>query len=161
MALTRIVIFVPDSIVAQYEALADSVADSRSAIIRWTLENCLPQARNYVASKALAAGGFETPAAALPQGSAAGPRRPRRRGRPPASEQARRVVHLEHQARLFLEVAPDLEAGELRAQVAKAAAPQLGLRPDSPLIDQAVANVMGDPADRPPERVPEARPPKG
>ena len=78
MPLKRLVIFVPDGVVSQYDALADSVAGSRSELMRWALEHSLPQVRDHVLSVAAEAvaprpssaaatpGGVSRPPAARP-----------------------------------------------------------------------------------------------
>ena len=54
MALNRLVIFIPDAVVAEYDSLADTVAGSRSALMRWALEHALPSVRDHVLSVAAA-----------------------------------------------------------------------------------------------------------
>ena len=157
MALTRLVIFVPDTLVLEYDSLADSVAGSRSGLMRWALEHALPSVRDHVLS--VAASGL------APHGVVAGPSavpvaRPRRRGRPPSSENARRLVHLQAQARAILEEAPDMDEEALRRLLVAGHAAALGISAASSLFDQAIRVVIDNPDNRAPEPVGEARPPR-
>ena len=157
MALNRLVIFLPDAVVAEYDSLADTVAGSRSALMRWALEHALPSVRDHVLSVAAAG--------VAPRGSVAGPRavpvaRPRRRGRPPSSDNARRLVHLQAQARLILEEAPEMDEEALRRLLVAGHAAALGISAESSLFDQAIRVVIDNPDNRPPEPVGEDRPPR-
>ena len=109
------------------DSLADTVAGSRSALMRWALEHALPSVRDHVLSVAAAG--------VAPPGSVAGPRpvpvaRPRRRGRPPSSDNARRLVHLQAQARAILEEAPEMDEEALRRLLVAAHAAALGISAD-------------------------------
>ena len=79
MALSRLVIFIPDAVVAEYDSLADTVVGSRSELMRWALERALPHVRDHVLSVATA-GVAPHSSVSVPSGLAVS--RPRRRGRP-------------------------------------------------------------------------------
>ena len=79
MALSRLVIFIPDAVVAEYDSLADTVVGSQSELMRWALERALPHVRDHVLSVATA-GVAPHSSVSVPSGLAVS--RPRRRGRP-------------------------------------------------------------------------------
>ena len=79
MPLTRLVIFVPDTVVSEYDSLADTVVGSQSELMRWALERALPHVRDHVLSVATA-GVAPHSSVSVPSGLAVS--RPRRRGRP-------------------------------------------------------------------------------
>ncbi len=152
MGLARIVIFVPEGVVAQYDLLAREAGDSRSGIIRWSPEYALPEAREHV--RRLGVGGQAASAApleAVPQ---------RRRGRPSATDRSRSLAFLQRHAETLIEEAPDFDAAALRRLLVPIASGLLGLPSDSPLIDEAVRVVIANPDTRPPEPAPgDNRPP--
>ena len=154
MTLRRTVVFLSDGILGQYDAIADSAATSRSSLIRWALEHALPHVREHAFVAASAVAG------APPVGVVPPAPRPRRRGRPPASENARRLVYLQEQARVVLEEAPEMEEDALRRVLLSIAGATLGLADDSPLYEQATRVVLDNPDNRPPRPVEGQRPPK-
>ena len=154
MPLRRTVVFLPDAILGQYDAIADSAATSRSALIRWALEYAVPHVREHAFVATAAVAGSPPPGVASPA-----PRR-RRRGRPPASENARRLVYLQEQARVVLAEAPEMEEDALRRVLVSVAGATLGLPDDSPLYEQAIRVVLDNPDNRPPRPVEGQRPPK-
>ena len=81
-------------------------------------------------------------------------------GRPPASENARRLAYLQEQARVVLEEAPDMDEDALRRVLVSMAGATLGLAEDSPLYEQAMRVVLDNPDNRPPQAVEGQRPPK-
>ena len=154
MPLTRLVIFLPPAVVAQYDAVADSIAQSRSGLIRWAVEFALPHVRDYALSVAAATSPPQTDVAA-----ADAPRR-RRRGRPPSTENARRLVQLQTMARGLLEETPGMDEEALRRLLVGVAGATLGIPDASPLYEQAVRVVFDNPETRPPAPVPGGQLPK-
>ncbi len=155
MPSVRVVVFVPPAVVSQYDAIADSAAMARSALMRWALENALPQVRDYALT--VAAGPVSLP---QPGGVPPVPA-PRRRGRPPGTENAKRLLHLQQHARGVLDHAPDTDEHTLRGVLVAFGTATLGLPETSPLIDQALRVVLDSPDTRPPTPVAGNRPPRG
>lgn len=120
--------------------------------MRTALEHALPHVREQAFSVA------PTSMAPVTAPLAGGPRR-RRRGRPPATEKARRLVHLQKQARVVLEEAPDMDEESLRRVLVSGGVATLGLPENSPLFDQAIRAVFDNPDNRPPQPTGEDRPP--
>ncbi len=75
-------------------------------------------------------------------------------------ENARRLVHLQAQARAILEEAPDMDEEALRRLLVAGHAAALGISAASSLFDQAIRVVIDNPDNRAPEPVGEARPPR-
>ena len=155
MSQIRVVVFLPAAVVSQYDAVADAAALSRSALMRWALEDSLGRVRDHALS--VAAGPVSLPSAG---GVPAVPGR-RRRGRPPGMDTARRLLHLQHQARLVLDQAPDLPEDALRKILVGFGTATLGLPEASPLYDQALRVIADNPDTRPPTPVEGNRPPRG
>ena len=141
MPHVRIVIFLPEGILAQYDALAGEASLSRSALIRWALEDDLPGARDHVRSLAVS---DSAPTAPLVDVGA------RRRGRPSTGDRMRRVAVLQRHAEALVEEAPHLDVEALRRLIVPLAGSVLGLPADSPLIDEPLRGVVGNPDTRPP-----------